>query len=144
MKEIIEENINNNELLQEGPETVKGEVIIPQQQEVVTTSSNGLKFKEVDFDNPSTMLTYGDEAKDAITAILENTAKLADDRAELQIDQEDLKSLTNFDETLDESEEANFVSQSLFAGGESFSGCTGKDWWGMVYSYFIIIYLKIY
>ena len=36
---------------------------------------------------------------------------------------------------LDESEEANFVSQSLFAGGESFSGCTGKDWWGMVYTY---------
>ena len=106
MIETIEENINNKELLQEVPKTIKGEVIIPQQQEIVTTSKSGLKFKEVDFDNPSTMLTYGDEAKDAITAILENTAKLADDRAELQIDQEDLKSLTNFDETLDESEEA--------------------------------------
>ena len=35
----------------------------------------------------------------------------------------------------DEGEAGNFASQCLYEGGESFSGCTGKDWWGMVYSY---------
>ena len=34
-----------------------------------------------------------------------------------------------------ENEDVNFVSQCLFAGGESFSGCRGKDRKGMIYNY---------
>ena len=34
-----------------------------------------------------------------------------------------------------ESENINFVSQCLFAGGQSFSGCKGKDQFGMLKSY---------
>jgi len=86
-------------------EVVKGEVIAKPTTEIIEKKEQP-KFMEVDFDNPSTMLTYGDEAKDAISAILENTARLADDREELQVDQEMLESLTTFGETLDESEEA--------------------------------------
>ena len=36
---------------------------------------------------------------------------------------------------LQENEDVNFVSQCLFAGGESFSGCRGKDRKGMIYNY---------
>ena len=34
-----------------------------------------------------------------------------------------------------ENEDVNFVSQCLFAGGQSFSGCRGKDRKGMIYFY---------
>ena len=34
-----------------------------------------------------------------------------------------------------ENEDVNFVSQCLFAGGESFSGCRGKDRKGMIFYY---------
>ena len=36
---------------------------------------------------------------------------------------------------LDEYEEPNFISQCLFAGGQSFSGCKSKDEYGMVIRY---------
>ena len=36
---------------------------------------------------------------------------------------------------LDEFEEANFISQCLFAGGQSFSGCKTRDEHGMVFKY---------
>lgn len=96
MEKKYEEKNINGEIVLENTNTLKGEVVVKKEKS---------KFKEVDFENPSTMLTYGNEAKDAITAILENTSRLADDRDELQIDHETLESLTTFDETLDESEE---------------------------------------
>ena len=34
-----------------------------------------------------------------------------------------------------ENEKANFVSQCLFEGGQSLSGCRGKDIYGMIKSY---------
>lgn len=104
MEKKYEEKNINGEIVLENTNTLKGEVVVQPTELVVKKEKS--KFKEVDFENPSTMLTYGNEAKDAITAILENTARLADDRDELQIDHETLESLTTFDETLDESEEA--------------------------------------
>lgn len=104
MEKKYEEKNINGEILLENTNTLKGEVVVQPTELVVKKEKS--KFKEVDFENPSTMLTYGNEAKDAITAILENTARLADDRDELQIDHETLESLTTFDETLDESEQA--------------------------------------
>lgn len=104
MEKKYEEKNINGEIVLENTNTLKGEVVVQPTELVVKKEKS--KFKEVDFENPSTMLTYGNETKDAITAILENTARLADDRDELQIDHETLESLTTFDETLDESEEA--------------------------------------
>ena len=104
MEKKYEEKNINGEIVLENTNTLKGEVVVQPTELVVKKEKS--KSKEVDFENPSTMLTYGNEAKDAITAILENTARLADDRDELQIDHETLESLTTFDETLDESEEA--------------------------------------
>ena len=52
-------------------------------------------------------------------------------------------SYTNY--TLDERENINFVSQALFAGGQSFSGCMGKDQYGMISTYLNFVnclYLK--
>ena len=34
-----------------------------------------------------------------------------------------------------DAEPINFVSQCLFAGGQSFSGCGGKNMYGMIYTY---------
>ena len=34
-----------------------------------------------------------------------------------------------------DTEPINFVSQCLFAGGQSFSGCRGKNMYGMIYIY---------
>ena len=39
-----------------------------------------------------------------------------------------------------ENQYTNFVSQALFAAGESFSGCKGKDRYGMIYRYNDLIY----
>ena len=99
-------NINGEVVLSDTEvEVVKGEIISEPTTEKIEKKEKP-KFMEVDFDNPSTMLIYGDEPKKAIAAILENTARLADDREELQVDKETLESLTTFGETLDESEEA--------------------------------------
>ena len=98
-------NINGEVVLSDTEvEVVKGEIISEPTTEMIEKKEKP-KFMEVDFDNPSTMLIYGDEPKKAIAAILENTARLADDREELQVDKETLESLTTFGETLDESEE---------------------------------------
>ena len=99
-------NINGEVVLSDTEvEVVKGEIISEPTTEMIEKKEK-TKFMEVDFDNPSTMLIYGDEPKKAIAKILENTARLADDREELQVDKETLESLTTFGETLDESEEA--------------------------------------
>lgn len=99
-------NINGEVVLSDTEvEVVKGEIISEPTTEMIEKKEKP-KFMEVDFDNPSTMLIYGDEPKKAIATILENTARLADDREELQVDKETLESLTTFGETLDESEEA--------------------------------------
>lgn len=71
---------------------------------VETTISEILPFERVDFQTPSSMLSYGNEAKTEIANILEHTSALADDREELQVDEKLLSSILNFDETLDESE----------------------------------------
>ena len=108
MEKRFEEKKNNNgEVVPSDTEVevVKGEIIEQPTTEIIEKKEKP-KFMEVDFDNPSTMLIYGDEPKKAIAAILENTARLADDREELQVDKETLESLTTFGETLDESEEA--------------------------------------
>ena len=39
----------------------------------------------------------------------------------------------------DDHENINFISQSLFSGGESFSGCQGRDRFGMFINYIDII-----
>lgn len=99
-------NINGEVVLSDTEvEVVKGEINSEPTTEMIEKKEKP-KFMEVDFDNPSTMLIYGDEPKKAIATILENTARLADDREELQVDKETLESLTTFGETLDESEEA--------------------------------------
>jgi len=77
-------------------------------QEIVVYGSNGeildCKFPRVDFDNPSTILSYCGEIKDEISTILDSTAQLALSSEEVRIDETMLNSITSFDQSLDESE----------------------------------------
>ena len=88
---------------------------------VETTISEILPFERVDFQTPSSMLSYGNEAKTEIANILEHTSALADDREELQVDEKLLSSILNFDETLDESEkERNKKELAVVKGVKGF------------------------
>lgn len=77
-------------------------------QEIVVYGQNGeivdCYFQRVDFNTPSTILSYCDDVKNSISAILDSTAQMAIDSQEIRIDEEMLRNITSFDESLDESE----------------------------------------
>lgn len=76
--------------------------------EIVTYGANGeildCKFTRVDFDTPATILSYCDDIKDEISAILDSTAQMALDSQEVQIDDDMLSNITSFEDSLDESD----------------------------------------
>lgn len=79
----------NNELVVYGE---KGEVL-------------DCKFQRVDFSNPPTVISYCDDAIDAIAGVLENSSKLSIGTPQEIIDGKKIDEITNFDQTLDEGNE---------------------------------------
>lgn len=77
-------------------------------QEIVTYGEKGeilsCQFGRVDFNTPATILSYCDDVKDEISAILDSTAQMALDSQEVQVDEKMLANITSFEESLDESE----------------------------------------
>ena len=77
-------------------------------QEIVTYGEKGeilsCQFGRVDFNTPDTILSYCDDVKDEISAILDSTAQMALDSQEVQVDEKMLANITSFEESLDESE----------------------------------------
>ena len=77
-------------------------------QEIVKYGEKGeilsCQFGRVDFNTPATILSYCDDVKDEISAILDSTAQMALDSQEVQVDEKMLANITSFEESLDESE----------------------------------------
>lgn len=77
-------------------------------QEIVTYGEKGeilsCQFGRVDFNTPATILSYCDDVKDEISAILDSTAQMALDSQEVQVDDKMLANITSFEDSLDESE----------------------------------------
>lgn len=76
-----------------------------------------LSVKRVDFNDENSLFTYGDEYKDAISAILENVSKLSREEEEIQIDDAKIKKIVSFEESLDESDKNREKNEkSIFKG----------------------------
>lgn len=77
-------------------------------QEIVTYGEKGeiisCQFGRVDFNNPATILSYCDDVKDEISAILDSAAQMAIGTEEVHVDDKMLANITSFEESLDESE----------------------------------------
>jgi len=77
--------------------------------ELVVYGQNGeildCRFQRVDFNNPPTVISYCDDAIDAIAGVLENSSKLSVGTPQETLDAKKIDEITNFDETLDEGNE---------------------------------------
>ena len=76
--------------------------------EIVTYGANGevldCKFQRVDFNMPSTILSYCGDIKAEISAILDSTAQLALSSEEIRVDEKMISNIVAFDQSLDDSE----------------------------------------
>ena len=94
-----------------------------EKNEIVNYGENGeildCKFNRIDFDNPSSILSYGSDVKDSISAILDSTAELSISNNEIKLDETKISAVTSFDDSLDESEERrkkvknSFITKTL-------------------------------
>ena len=78
--------------------------------ELVVYGQNGeimeCNFKRVDLQNPSTILGYCSDVKDAIGNILDSTSQMTIEVDELTVDEKAIEKISTFDTTLDESEKS--------------------------------------
>lgn len=63
-------------------------------------------FARVDMDEPTTILSYGQEVQDAVVDILKSTAQMSVNQEQDFIDEEMIKKITSFDEMLDAADRA--------------------------------------
>lgn len=79
-----------------------------EQKEIIVYDQEGkivdCNFHRIDMNNPQTILSYCDDVKDTISAILESTAQMSVDTEAVKIDEKLIGNITGFDESLDESE----------------------------------------
>ena len=72
------------------------------------------KYERVDFNNPSTIIYYGHEAKDEIVRIFKEIANNSADYEEIELDEKLIRSIVSFNEVLEENErKAQKKSKSL-------------------------------
>ena len=74
-------------------------VIYNEQGEIVECG-----FKRVDLSNPTTILNYCGDVKDAIGNILDSTAQMVIEVDEMLVTEDDIKKIESFDISLEESE----------------------------------------
>ena len=86
-------------------------------QEIVVYGENGeildCQFGRVDFNTPSTILSYCADVKGEISAILDSTAQLALSSEEIRIDEKMISNITAFDQSLDDSEKKKEKEEKL-------------------------------
>lgn len=89
-----------------------------EKNEIVSYGENGeildCKFNRIDFDNPSTILSYGGDVKDEISAILDSTAQLSISNNDIKLNDSKIAAISSFDSSLDESEEKRKKSENSF------------------------------
>jgi uncharacterized protein YaaN involved in tellurite resistance len=61
-------------------------------------------FQRIDFENPSSILSYCDDVKNEISNILESTAKMSIENKRVVIDEDLINNITGFEDSLDDSE----------------------------------------
>ncbi len=78
------------------------------ENEVVVYEQNGeiaeYNFERVDFSKPASLLSYGGDVQEDISAILHDTSKMVVDNREIYVDDKLLESISSFDESLDETD----------------------------------------
>lgn len=94
--------------------------------ELVVYGQNGeimeCNFKRVDLQNPSTILGYCSDVKDAIGNILDSTSQMTIEIDELTVDEKAIEKISTFDTTLDESEKSKGKNSII----KSVKGFLGK------------------
>ena len=88
--------------------------------ELVVYGQNGeimeCNFQRVDLQNPSTILGYCSDVKDAISNVLDSTSQMTIEMDELKVDEKAIEKISTFDTSLDESEQSkgkNFLVKSV-------------------------------
>ena len=81
-------NKENNEL-----------VVYGESGEIIST-----KFQRLDLNVPATILSYCDDVKNQISAILDSTAQMSIDSDSIVLDEAQIESISSFDQELDESD----------------------------------------
>ena len=71
------------------------------------------EFKRVDFNNPSTIMSYGDEIKEEISKILYTATINAAESEEIVISEEKINSIVSFDETIKKEQNGNKLLTTL-------------------------------
>ena len=94
--------------------------------ELVVYGQNGeimeCNFQRVDLQNPSTILGYCSDVKDAIGNILDSTSQMTIEVDELTVDEKAIEKISTFDTTLDESEKSKGKNSII----KSVKGFLGK------------------
>jgi len=78
----------------------------------ISKTSNGYTFNRVDFDNPDSIRTYGEDIEGLITDIFLETNNMLPDESDLGITETSISNITNFSnnlEKIDRKEESNPV-----------------------------------
>ena len=116
--------MENNEIIVDA-EIVEASTNLPavrtvansQGTEIVTYGANGeildCRFQRVDFNVPSTILSYCSDVKGEISAILDSTAQLAISSEEIRVDEKMISNIVAFDQSLDESEKKKEKEEKL-------------------------------
>ena len=116
--------MENNEIIVDA-EIVEASTNLPavrtvansQGTEIVTYGANGeildCRFQRVDFNVPSTILSYCSDVKGEISAILDSTAQLAISSEEIRVDEKMISNIVAFDQSLDDSEKKKEKEQNL-------------------------------
>lgn len=86
-------------------------------------------FERVDFNNPSSILRYGEEVKEEIGRILDTTAQMSTETREESLDDKLVSEISSFDRAIDGKEKNALVAagQTVKTGVKGFLGKMGID-----------------
>jgi len=85
-------------------------------------------FARIDMNQPATILSFGSDVKDQISAILDSTAQMSIAAEEVVLDEETINSISSFDDSLNESEkQRNKKELALVKGIKGFLAKMGVD-----------------
>lgn len=78
-------------------------------KKIMNLNENGIiipkhEFERVDFNTPATIISYGDEVREKIGAVLKSTAEMHDNEEEIVLDEKEIRKALDLDASLDESD----------------------------------------
>ena len=92
----------------------KEEIIILDKDELIVPKHD---FERVDFSDAGTIINYGDDVRNKISAVFKSTAEMSSSEEEIIIDEKKLRKSLDLDSSLDESDkESNKKELAVFTG----------------------------